>query len=150
MTREEKCKLAIERGFTYNSETGIIYSRLGKVVKRKQSNGYINICLTENQKSKDLLGHHFAWYCFYGNCNTNQIDHINGIKTDNRILNLRNVTSKQNSWNRTKAKGYYWNKDRNKWQAQIRGSKVISLGLFNTEQEARNAYLAAKEKYHKL
>ena len=32
MTREEKCKLAIERGYTYNSETGIIYSRLGKIV----------------------------------------------------------------------------------------------------------------------
>ena len=150
MTREEKCKLAIKRGYTYNSETGIIYSRLGKIVKRKQSNGYINIGLNENQKSEDLLGHHFAWYCFYGNCNINQIDHINGIRTDNRILNLRNVTNQQNCWNRTKAKGYYWNKDRNKWQAQIRGNKVICLGYFNTEQEARNAYVQAKEKYHKL
>ena len=148
MTREEKCKLAIERGYTYNSETGIIYSRLGKIVKTKQTNGYIYMYLYENQKNINLLGHHFAWYCFYRNCNTNQIDHINGIRTDNRILNLRNVTSKQNSWNRTKAKGYYWNKHRNKWQAQIKGNKSINLGYFNTEEEARNAYLAAKEKLH--
>ena len=148
MTREEKCKLAIERGFTYNSETGIIYSRYNKIVKRKQSNGYIKFGLSVNKKTINLLGHHFAWYCFYGNCNINQIDHINGIRTDNKIFNLRNVTSKQNSWNRTKAKGYFWNKHRNKWQAQIKGNKQINLGLFNTEEEAKNAYLTAKEKYH--
>jgi hypothetical protein len=149
MTREEKCKLAIERGYTYNSETGIIYSRLGKIVKHKQSKGYIIISLTVNKKNINLLGHHFAWYCFYGNCNTNQIDHINGVRTDNRICNLRAVTNQQNQWNRTAAKGYYWNKKINRWKSQIKiNNKCIHLGLFNIEEEARNAYLAAKQKYH--
>ena len=148
MTREEKCKLAIERGYTYNSETGIIYSRLGKIVKRTQGTGYISLCLTINKKTINLSGHQFAWYCFYGNCNTIQIDHINGIRNDNRIFNLRNVTPQQNQFNHVNAKGYYWNKSQNKFQSQIRANKSINLGLFNTEEEARNAYLAAKEKYH--
>ena len=149
MTREQRCELAIERGYTYDPETGLIYNRYGKIVKRAKGNGYIYIDLTVNQKTISLLGHQFAWYCQHKQC-VEQLDHINGIRNDNRICNLRSVTKQQNSWNRTKAKGYYWRKDRNKWQAQIKGNKIIGLGLFNTEQEARNAYLKAKEIYHKI
>ena len=149
MTREEKCELAIERGYTYNPETGEICNRYNKLLKAKNNNGYIRIFLSNNNKSFGLLGHHFSWYSIYGNCDIEQIDHINGIRNDNRIINLRNVTNQQNQWNRTKAKGYSWNKSLNKWQAQIRlNGKVIYLGYFTTEEEARDAYFAAKEKMH--
>lgn len=148
MTREEKCKLAIEKGYTYDPETGLIYGCRKKQIIRNKDR-YIQIMLYVNKKQYKLLGHHFAWYWFYKNCNTNQIDHINGIRTDNRICNLRAVTNQQNQWNRTAAKGYYWNKKINRWKSQIKiNNKCIHLGLFNIEEEARNAYLAAKEKYH--
>ena len=76
---------------------------------------------------------------------------INGIKDDNRICNLRSVTNQQNCFNRTNAKGYTWNKRHSKWMSKIKvNSKTINLGYYNTEQEARNAYLAAKEIYHKF
>ena len=102
-------------------------------------------------KTIKLRGHHFAWYYIYDNCNINQIDHINGVTHDNRIVNLRNVTPNQNQWNRTRAKGYCFYKNSNKWKAQIQlNNKNTHLGYFNTEQEARNAYLAAKEIYHKF
>ena len=148
MTREEKCKLAIQRGYTYNHETGLIYNRYGKITKWTRQ-GYICLSLVINKKTQVLSAHQFAWYCFYENCNTEQIDHINGVRTDNRICNLRPVTNQQNHWNRTAAKGYYWNKKINRWQSQIKiNNKSIHLGLFNIEEQARNAYLTAKEKYH--
>ena len=149
MTREEKCEIAIERGYTYDPETGNIYNKLGKILNANHAQGYVFISTIINKKKFNLLGHHFAWYCVYGNCDTDQIDHINGVTGDNRICNLRNVTRQQNSWNRTRAKGYYWDKATNKWLAQIAfNKKDMNLGRYTTEQEARQAYLNAKEKYH--
>jgi hypothetical protein len=148
MTREEKCKLAIERGYTYNPETGEVYNRYGKVSKSIHKTGYIYIGITLNKKAYNLKSHHFAWYCVYKEC-VEEIDHINGIRNDNRIFNLRSVTHQQNNWNRVNAKGYTWNKTVNKWHSQITlNYKKIYLGCFDTKQEARNAYLQAKEKHH--
>jgi hypothetical protein len=150
MTREEKCELAIERGYTYNSESGIVYSRLNKIVKSKDKDGYLRLSMTIGyKKCATLFLHHFAWYCVYGNCDTEQIDHINGIKNDNRICNLRAVNNMQNQWNRNDMKGYWFRKDRQKYQALIAfNGKKKCIGHFDTEQEARQAYLNAKEKYH--
>ena len=73
------------------------------------------------------------------------------IRDDNRILNLRSVTHQQNQWNRTKAKGYYFFKRDKKWKSKIYlNNKEINLGTYNTEEEARTAYLQAKEIYHKI
>ncbi len=149
MTREEKCKLAIERGYTYDPETGLIYNRYGKITKWTRQ-GYICLSLGINKKTQLLSAHQFAWYCINKEC-VEQLDHINGIRNDNRICNLRAVTNQQNQWNRVKAKGYSWFKRDSKWRAAIKiNNKDIHLGLFNTEEEARNAYLAAKEIYHKI
>jgi len=145
MTREEKCKLAIEMGYTYNPETGKVYGVKGKEIISKHKEGYIHI---KNSKFQ-LRGHQFAWYWVNKEI-VNCIDHINGIRDDNRICNLRSVTHQQNLFN-TKAKGYTWRKRDNKWQSQINlNNKYIHLGLFDTEEEARNAYITAKEKYHIL
>lgn len=149
MTREEKCKLAIERGYTYDPETGLVYNKYGKIVNYiNNNNGYIYISLTVDRKTKNLASHQFAWYCVHKEC-VEQLDHINGVKTDNRICNLRAVTNQQNQWNRIKAKGYSWFKRDSKWRAAIKiNKKDIYLGCFNTEEEARQAYLNAKEIYH--
>lgn len=145
MTREEKCKLFTERGYTYDAETGKIYSRFGREITGKSNTGYIKI----NNNKFELLGHQFAWYCVYGNCDTDHLDHINGIKDDNRISNLRAVNSMQNQWNRNDMKGYFFRKDIQKYKAQIQvNGKRKFIGHFNTEEEARTAYLQAKEKYH--
>ena len=80
-----------------------------------------------------------------------QVDHINGIRHDNRLENLRLVTNQQNNFNRTKALGYTWNKRSNKWSAYIKlNGKQIPLGYYNNEEDARNAYLTAKRVYHKI
>ena len=100
--------------------------------------------------------HRLLAYCFLGLENVvgesgrdDCIDHINGIPLDNRVANLRITTQQGNQQNQTKAKGYYWNKRKQKWNAQIiLNYKTIYLGLYDTEEEARQAYLDAKLKYH--
>lgn len=148
MTREEKCLLAIERGYTYNPETGEIFNKFGKLISGLNGAKYVNIHFRFNKKRCNLLAHQFAWYLIYKEC-VLEIDHINGIRNDNKIYNLRSVTRNQNQWNKKTSKGFFFNKIRNKYQSQIYlNNKKIYLGLFNTEEEAKNAYLQAKEKYH--
>jgi len=115
-------------------------------------NGYNQIKIN----GKMIFRHRIIAFCFLGlndivgiagadDC----IDHISGIRLDNRVSNLKITTQQGNHHNRTKAKGYYWNKRDKKWQPQIKVNyKTINLGYYDTEEEARQAYLTAKEKYH--
>ena len=77
------------------------------------------------------------------------IDHRDGNPSNNSVENLRVTTIRGNNWNMTRAKGYFWDKERKKWQAQIHvNGKKIHLGRFDTEDEAHQAYLAAKLIHH--
>ena len=149
MTRLEKCELLKSKGYTYNSETGKIFGVYGKEIISKDDNGYIRIGGSNHFKGH-LLGHHFAWYMFYENVNFEMLDHINRNKIDNKICNLRISNTQKNAFN-LNSKGYSWSKNAKKWEAKIMlDGKNIYLGLFNTEEEAKNAYLEAKKKYHLL
>ena len=87
-----------------------------------------------------------------------QIDHINGEKIDNRIENLRLVTSRENQQNRHKHRegrlvGCYWNKQKGKWKARIAPcgtSETIHLGYFTTEEIAHKHYMKALDWKHLL
>lgn len=77
------------------------------------------------------------------------IDHIDENKLNNSMDNLRVVTQSHNQMNISSVKGYSWHKKKGKFQAHIKvNTKQKFLGAFDTEEEARDAYLAAKEKYH--
>ena len=147
MTRLEKIQLAIEKGFTYDEVSGKIFSRFGKEITKKINN-YTIISLYLDKKRYYLLGHQFSYYIKYGKI-VDQIDHKDGDRSNNKIDNLREVNNQKNQHNRTNAKGYYFDKSTDKFCAHIGlNSKSINLGRYNTEKEARQAYLDAKKIYH--
>ena len=84
----------------------------------------------------------------YGTWPNHNIDHINGIRDDNRIENLRDCEQKYNTHNRcadkdtiSTYKGVYWLKRNRKWRAMITANgKRISLGCYDSEIEAAKAY----------
>ena len=84
--------------------------------------------------------HRLAWLYMNGEWPENQIDHINRNELDNRIINLRPVTARQNQHNRIdgcKYTGVSWNKRDSRWQSHIKISdKIISLGTFKTHLAA--------------
>lgn len=149
MTRLEKCEVLKSKGYTYNPDTGKIHNPKGKEITAKNHSGYIVIGVSY-KPSISLYGHHFAWYITYGDVKFKLIDHINKNKSDNRIENLRILTHQQNLFN-SKSKGISFHIRNNKWNARICvNRKVIYLGSYDTEDEARQSYLNAKSFYHPL
>ena len=77
-----------------------------------------------------------------------EVDHINGDSLDNNLSNLRLVTRSENQHN-SKAKGFCLDKRSGKYLARIRADgKERHIGLYETEEEAKIAYLEAKKVYH--
>jgi hypothetical protein len=114
-----------------------------------EKTGYVHISFRGISYTRS----HIVW-CIFNNRwpdRTLCIDHINRCRNDDRIENLREVTLQDNTRNK-KAKGYTWDKSRNKWLAQIElGSGVCrNLGRFDTEAEASEAYNRAKLLYHRI
>lgn len=149
MTRLEKIQLAIDKGFTYNPETGKIYNKKGHEMISTSLQGYIDISICDsNKKRYHLYGHQFAWYTI-NNEIVKFLDHINSNRSDNRICNLRSVTHQQNAFNQPKVNGYTWNKNNNNYNAQIQlNGKHIHIGVYDNKDDAKQAYLEAKKLYH--
>jgi len=97
---------------------------------------------------KRYLAHRLAFYIFYGRWPDELIDHINHKKTDNRICNLRECDSYQNSANRRVlnafGKGVTRMKSSGLFRAQImcRGKRYV-LGDHKTPEAAKAAYDSA-------
>ena len=143
----------------YDPETGIFTwkvrtancVKVGDVAGCLEGEGYLHIQL----QSRKHKAHRLAWLYIRGSWPTDQIDHINRIRTDNRIANLREVSNKQNHQNKSKPSnntsghpGVVWDKQKSKWKAQIRhNNKLIHLGYFATIEEALSARKAAEKLY---
>jgi hypothetical protein len=143
---------------SYDSETGVLTwkekvrnAEVGDVAGSTSVQGYRVVYANGAQ----FKAHRVAWLLYYGEWPGKYIDHINGIRDDNRIVNLRDVAPSVNSQNLKSATarsstgrlGVY--KARSKWKASIcTGGKRTHLGLFKTIEQAEAAYLDAKRRLH--
>jgi len=144
----------------YNATTGEmrwkIWPRTGRPSGREilttNAQGYRVVVLMGRQ----YRVHRVAWLMMYGKWPPELLDHANGNRTDNRLVNLREANRAENNRNRCMSrnntsgfKGVTYDKNRKKWQAKIwRNNKAIHLGRYASAQQAFAAYCKASREYH--
>jgi len=132
----------------YCPDTGVFTNRVDRATRSLSGNeagspdraGYLQIKINEVL----YKAHRLAFLFMVGEHPLFQVDHINGVKDDNRWLNLRVVTPSENAKNRKKGLnnksgivGVYWREKGSKWVAQINiNGKQSHLGHFEDFFEA--------------
>lgn len=122
-----------------------------KILKKSiGSNGYLTIKLCKKGIAKTRTLHQLVVESFlsYIPDGTQKlvVNHINFIRTDNRVENLEIITMRENGNKKhikssSKYTGVTWNKEKNKWRANFYNlGKLYFLGYFKTEIQASNAY----------
>lgn len=135
---------------TYDTSTGNITDNItGKVLGGNTANGYKSIGLF----GKRYLQHRIAWLLVTGSWPEHQIDHINGDRSDNRWVNLRQCTNALNNQNFKKLRCTNTSGHRNvfahkgAWMVQLKlDGKAVYIGRFADKDEAiKEAARARKE-----
>lgn len=151
----------LKKTLHYEPDTGEFYWLLTTGRRRKAGDkagsthrtlGYVVICIDTTHH----YAHRLAWLYMTEHHPKEKIDHINGVKHDNRWVNLREASHRENitnaklsDANKSGYKGVSWDAENNKWRASICANyKQIKIGRFSTKEEAYEAYCAAALKLH--
>jgi hypothetical protein len=127
------------------------FVKIGDTAGFHDSRGYIIVSF----QGKSIKAHRFIYYCYYKEL-PEFIDHKDRIRNNNKILNLRKSTKKENahnigisSKNTSGIQGVRYHKTRKKWLATINiNKKQTHLGLFKTIEEAAKARKEAELLYY--
>jgi len=157
----------VRENMGYDPETGLLTWKvrkqgrvLGKPIGKFDKDGYLVVSYSENGRKdgrkKRFCVHRIIWVWVHGKEPEDQLDHINGNKSDNRLCNLREADTKQNmrnvgkqAHNTSGLKGVSWHKLRNKWRADIKvDQKQVFLGLYDCIAAASLAYQVAADTHH--
>lgn len=135
---------------TYNPQTGIFIWNISRGKQKKgniagslNGKGYLRIIIN----SKEYLSHRLVFLYMNGKMPTEEVDHINRNKIDNRYLNLRLVSHKENHLNKgvfrnnkVGLSGIEFNKAKNQWRVRIqKDKKRYFLGYFDDLEVAKEA-----------
>jgi len=126
-------------------------SKKGDIISNTNDEGYIVLFIGGAR----LRGHRVAWCWMTGEWPKQDIDHKNGVRSDNRFCNLRPASRSQNlqnlcirSLNTSGVPGVGWDAERNKWTARITVNCIpMFLGRFVSFERAVEVRKAAEEKY---
>jgi len=157
ITQEE-----LKKQLHYNEETGIFTRLISnhhsvKIGDKAGSLDHDYWKIVVNKKQ--YYAHRLAWLYVYGewsNFPESVIDHIDGNKQNNKIINLRKITHQENILNQKKrinntsgVKGISWHKRSKNWQARvmINGASKY-LGGFDNLEFAELVVMEARRKYH--
>lgn len=144
--------IRLRQDFVYDSSLGILYwntgSRCGHVAG-SLSRGYRRV----QYRGKNYLVHRLVWAYVYGDWPKNQIDHIDGDKTNNRITNLRDVTATVNQQNQRRQRmgmcGVDYDPRYDTWRVRLQyNKKPLFIGSFKTKSRAKYAYQLARYILH--
>lgn len=144
-----------DKDYIYDSETGEVFHardkgsvKAGDLCSSKTSHGYLRVTIGRREK----LQHRIAWFLVKGYW-PSQIDHINGIRSDNRLCNLREVDNvnqrrnqKMDKRNNTGSTGVRFKNGR--WEARITvNNRCLHLGRFDDWHGAFNKRKTAEVEY---
>jgi hypothetical protein len=142
------------------TSNGSLTARAGELVGGLNDDGYfvVNIVPPYSTKPCSYLVHRVIWLMETGQWPLIEIDHRNGVRSDNRWQNLRDISRKGNSENLRKAHksnlstgllGAYYQPDKGTFRSAIKSDgRWIGLGTFETPEEAHQAYVDAKRRLH--
>ena len=132
----------------------IKFYKLSLFDKYNNETNYYRFSLTIDGKQIPIKRHRLMYYAhnqdwdIFDSRRDNSIDHIHGTNAGDYIHNLRVVTQQQNQFNQQNAKGYYWDKKKKNFKAQICiNGKRIAI-CCNSEEEAIETRKQLKLKYH--
>lgn len=138
-TLQQRLDLDVSTGTFTWKDAGPTKTRLnGKFAGRVMNKGYIQIKID----GKLYSAHRLVWLWVYGEFPPGMIDHVDGVRTNNVVSNLRVVTNQQNQQNQRIHRAGRLPGTRlrptGKWEAR---TSEIHLGTFSTAEEAHAAYL---------
>lgn len=146
---------------SYDAETGLFVRLVttSQNARRGTEAGYISPIgyRVISIKGRQFYGHRLAWLYTHGEFPRGQIDHIDGNRANNAIANLRDVVegiNRQNlreppRHNRLGILGVSRSTTGKRYHSRIQIDGVkVHLGTFDTSEEARAAYVAAKRELH--
>lgn len=132
----------------YDPLTGLFHGASGRTVGTTFSNGYVYVTVRGVHK----LAHRLAYEQMTGHLPENDIDHINGDRTDNRWSNLRPATRQENMFNKGSTRDLPKNVYRHrsgKYRVKMKVDKItIHGGYYDSLEEAAQAAIQLQIKHH--
>ena len=150
--------------FSYHEDGYLVWNNPRNKVKKKgqrvggkRKDGRSQVMLLIGDNKYSFLCYRIIWLLHHKKWPESTIDHINGDSSDDRISNLRDISSAINNQNRyvpmcinkTGVLGVSLHKTSGKYRASIKlNGKQTHLGLFDNVEDAEKAYLSKKKEIH--
>ena len=143
---------------SYDPETGVLCWLAPGLGRRaiKKAGGFSTGYLATRIDGTLYYNHRLAWLITHGVWPVDKIDHINGNRVDNRLVNLREATHSENLQNLRSARGdsrsgligAFSRRSGGYFSRIMTAGRLMHLGSFKTAEEAHAAYLEAKRRLH--